>query len=78
MFDASIHGLEGLMMLPLLRTLNLSGIPVTDAAISELKQMQSVRVFELHGTQITQAGAAELQEALPDCVVFHESLQPAV
>ncbi|HQX48972.1 MAG TPA: hypothetical protein PLY87_02860 [Planctomycetaceae bacterium] len=61
-------------MLPLLRTLNLSGIPVTDSAIPDRKQMQGVRVFQLDRTQITPAGAAELQAALPECVVIHESL----
>ena len=65
------------MMLPLLRTLNLTGVPVTDTAIPHLKQIEGVRVFQLYGTQITPAGAAELQAALPDCVVFHESLEQA-
>lgn len=65
-------------MLPLLRTLNLTGVPVTDEAIPHLKQIQGVRVFELYDTQITPAGAAELQAALPDCVVCHESLERAV
>ena len=37
--------------------------------------MQGVRVFQLHCTQITRAGAAELQAALPECVVIHESLR---
>ena len=62
-------------MLPLLRTLNLTGVPVTDAAIPQLKQIQGVRVFQLYGTQITPAGAAELQAALPECVVFHEAME---
>jgi hypothetical protein len=67
-------GVEHLTKLTHLQHLELEKTPLTDATLRHLKQMQSLRILDIIGTQITAAGAAELQAALPKCVVFHESL----
>ena len=67
-------GIEALANMKRLRQLSLSGTALADTAISHLKQFQRLRFLNISKTNITAAGAAELQQALPNCVVFHESL----
>ena len=69
------RGMESWAKLPLLHTLRLYQVPITDVAIPYLKQIKSLRILELNETSISAAGAAELQQALPRCVVLHESLE---
>ena len=44
-------------------------------AIPRLKALPSLRVLNLTGAKVSAAGAAEIQRALPECIVFHESLE---
>lgn len=69
--------LKHLLTLPRLRRLHLSSWAITDAAIPHLEQMKTLRILYLMKTQVTADAAARLQAALPDCVVFHESLNYA-
>ena len=39
------------------------------------KQMKGLRILDVSGTEISKKGAADLQEALPDCVVLYEVLE---
>lgn len=68
-------GIEYLATLPKLRYLNLNSTPITDSAIPHLQKMKSLRVLMVCSAQITADGAKRLQAALPECVVFHESLE---
>ncbi len=68
-------GVQHLTELSKLRLLVLGSTPISDDAVQHLKQMKSLRVLDLYYTKISAKGAAELQKALPDCVVFHESLE---
>lgn len=67
--------LEHLTRLTRLRLLDLSDTPVADDAVPHLRRMTSLRILVLARTKLSPAGAAELQQALPDCVVLHESLE---
>lgn len=69
------QGLLPLSELPQLRKLDLTGTSLSDAAISQLEKLTSLHQIFLYNTQITAQGAARLQQALPGCVVFHESLE---
>ena len=46
---------------------------ITDAGLVHLKEMTSLEMLWLHGTQITDAGIAELRTALPDCKVTQKA-----
>jgi len=67
--------LAHLTQLTRLRLLDLSDTPVADDAVPHLRRMTSLRILVLARTKISPAGAADLQQALPDCVVLHESLE---
>ena len=67
-------GFEHLVSLQEFHFLNLTGSPITDDAIPHLQQMKSLRILLATGTKITAEAAAKLQAALPECVIFHESL----
>jgi internalin A len=44
-------------------------MPVTDAGLKELAGMKGLQSLELYGTKVTDAGAAELQKALPTLTI---------
>jgi len=64
-------GLRHLTELKLLRVLDLRWTPIDDAAIPHLKQMTNLRELLITHTNITPAGVAELQQALPQCVIHY-------
>lgn len=68
-------GLNHLISLTKLNILQLSNTFITDDAIPYLQQMKNLRVLYLTGTKITPAAVTKLQSALPECVIFHESLE---
>lgn len=68
-------GLKHLNSLPRLNNLDLAGSPVTDVAIPHLQKMKSLRILNLVRTKVSPAAVISLQAALPDCVIFHESLK---
>ena len=43
----------------------LDGLNATDAGLKELKELKNLRSLNLRATRVTDAGAAELQNALP-------------
>lgn len=57
-----------------LRYLQLDGTSIDDGAVAELGKLKSLRTLHIGDTAITAAGAEKLQAILPQCVVFHESL----
>ncbi|MCC9609053.1 protein kinase [Blastopirellula sp. JC732] len=71
----SDEGIADLIKLDRLAYLDLDLTSLTDVAIPHLSQLRSLEILEIQGTKITAEGAARLQEALPNCVVFHESLK---
>ncbi|QGQ23656.1 protein kinase [Gimesia benthica] len=73
--EISSAGIGHLVSLPRLRFLDLNETQIDDSAISHLKKMKGLRVLKIYNTKITADGAKRLQSALPECVVFHESLE---
>jgi hypothetical protein len=43
---------------------------VTDKGVPHLKALQSLQKVDLRGTKVSRAGVAEIEKALPRCVVF--------
>ena len=44
---------------------------VTDAGVSRLERLTKLKTLALHLTNLTDAGAEELQSALPNCKISH-------
>ena len=64
--------LNQLPELPALTELNLlSSKGITDASIPKLATLKGLKSLSLYDSGITEAGAAKLQELLPDCEVSH-------
>ena len=65
--DAGLVHLEGL---PGLQTPKISRCrQITDAGLVHLKGLANLQGLTLGGTQVTVAGVAELQKALPNCEI---------
>ncbi len=64
--DTEIKNLLGLSELV---SVDLSGAPITDAAIEDLRQMRSLEEIDLMDTQTTPAGRDRLRKALPNCKI---------
>ena len=73
--DCSLHdhanlGLACLKGLTQLQELNISdNYGVTDVELEHLKGLTQLRKLDLCGTQVTDAGVAKLQKALPNCKI---------
>ena len=52
-----------------LRSLFLYNTQVTDAGLKHLTDLTELRILYLAGTAVTDVGAAELEQALPNCVI---------
>lgn len=50
--------------------IDISHTPLTDRCLIHLKSLQNLKSIDVTGTQISQRGADELREALPDCTVY--------
>ena len=64
---------RALSLLPHLRglkRLNLEGMPVTDQELVYLKPLADLRKLNLTYTGVTDAGIAELRQALPNCEII--------
>ena len=57
--------------------MNLSNSNIDDSAIAALSSLKGLRCLTVWSYGITAEGAARLQQALPNCVVLHESLEPS-
>lgn len=62
--------------LPQLEELWLMGVRYCDADLETLRGMHCLRVLTLTDTQITPAGEARLQRALPQCKIEHRASPP--
>jgi Leucine-rich repeat (LRR) protein len=66
--DAGLEHLEGLRQL---QGLGLEWTPVTDAGLEHLKRLTQLHVLGLSYTKVTDEGVKRLQQALPNCMIFH-------
>ena len=66
--DAGLVHLKGLTELQSL-SMGGYGSKITDAGLVHLKGLTKLQVLRLAGTKITDAGVAELQQALPNCEI---------
>ena len=48
----------------------LFGPKITDASLAHLTGLTAPESLNLAGTQVTDAGVAELQKALPNCAIY--------
>lgn len=65
----SDDGLKQLQGLKTLYVLNLSRTPISDAGLVHLRGLANLRDLVLSESRVTQAGVADLQTALPKCVI---------
>jgi internalin A len=49
---------------------NLSDTKVTNAGLKQLAGLKALQTLNLSGTEVTDAGVAALQKALPDCKII--------
>ncbi len=66
--DAGLVYLRGMTELD---DLNLRGTQVTDAGLVHLKELADLGELDLKKTQVTNKGVKQLQQALPDCIIYH-------
>ena len=52
-----------------LKELRLNDTVVSDAAVTFLEQLTNLRILHLSGTNLTEAGILELEDALPNCQI---------
>ncbi len=64
-------GLEYLGRLNSLVFLDLSHTQITDAGLQHLERLNELRTLSLEGTQTTKEGVKKLQQALPNCHIYH-------
>jgi hypothetical protein len=68
--DLGSADIEYLSRLPALRELDLTGcVKIDDRAVPYFQKMKGLRKLTLEGTGITQDGAEQIDDALPDCQV---------
>ncbi len=64
-------GIAHLADLKRLKFICLVNLDITDEALQTLQQIPSLQTIELYGTEITNAGVADLKAALPNCKIKH-------
>jgi len=64
-------GLKHLQGLTALFILELEGTQITDAGLEHLRGLTNLRMLDVEGTLVTDEGLDKLQEALPDCTIYH-------
>ena len=52
--------------------LSLRGEKISDESLKDLAKCKGFVFLDLKGTQVTKAGVAELQKALPKCKISHD------
>jgi hypothetical protein len=50
-----------------LESVSIPGNPLTDKDLAEFKKLKGLKNLDVGATQVTAAGVADLQQALPDC-----------
>jgi hypothetical protein len=71
-FDARLQKLKGLSNLKHLVFVNTR---ITDAGLEHLNGLARLESLALYDTQVTEEGVKKLQEALPNCEVYHGSMK---
>ena len=66
--DAGLEYLKGLNQL---QWLYLDETKVTDAGLENLTRLKQLQMLSLDGTKVTEAGVKKLQQALPNCKIWH-------
>lgn len=61
------EGLADLLRLSRVDSLDLHGQPITDAGLLHVMRLRKLRRLNIKETQVTAKGAADLQQALPNC-----------
>ena len=46
------------------------GTKITDTGLKEVAKLKQLKRLFLEGTKVTKAGVAELQKALPKCIII--------
>jgi hypothetical protein len=69
--DAGLEHLEGLSSL---RSIDCWGTRISDAGLEHLTGLRKLETLYLWETDVTDAGVADLQEALPDVVIYRGAL----
>lgn len=69
----SDHDLILLEWLEHLHQLNLEGAPISDAGLKYLHNMKTLQYVTLSDTQVTQKGADDLKQAIPDANILWDS-----
>ena len=59
--------LASLRAFPSLQKLDLTGRPITDAAVPSISRLKKLRLLRVAGTKITDDGVFRLRAALPSC-----------
>ena len=54
---------------PYLQKLDLTGRPITDAAVPSISRLKKLRSLRVGGTKITDDGVSRLRAALPSCAI---------
>ncbi|MEQ1906610.1 MAG: hypothetical protein ABL888_20665 [Pirellulaceae bacterium] len=68
--DAGLEHLKGLTNLSVLRLRNSA---ITDAGLEHLKGLAQLTHLYIRGTRTTKSGVAELQKALPNCLIHDDA-----
>ena len=67
----SDDSLACLKQLPDLRELHLEDTRISDAGLEHLKGLTNLQYLYLGWTKVTHAGVKKLQQALPNCRIYH-------
>ncbi len=67
--DVAQAMLLALKDLPDLRALDLSQVPVNDSDLEKVAPLKELRQLDISDTNVTAAGVAKLQQALPNCKI---------
>jgi hypothetical protein len=62
-------GLKNLAPLQNLKILSISKTNLTDAGLKDIAQLKGLTELDLLETRVTRQGVAELQKALPTCLI---------
>ena len=66
-------GLKHLAKLKQLTSLDLRSCwRITDGGLKELAKLEQLTKLNLRDTKVTKAGVAQLQKALPKCIISHD------
>lgn len=68
--------LESLTACPELKVLAISDAAISDDGLKSLVELKQLDVIQISGSPITPGAVAELQAALPDCLIMFEPASP--